>query len=360
MSLTIALDCRPLQEAEPTGIATYVSALRRQLLIEPNVQLKTFSIGNQSPTQITSPEHTHYSVPGKLFNFLSALNIDCLPRNPIAEIYLLPHPTFWPIRRKPYILTIHDLAFIERPYYYNLRQRLWHRTINFQRLAENAAALVCVSEATKARLLQLYPQLKAKPLATIHEGLVTTELTDYQERAILSRLQLPDKYLLYLGTIEPRKNLPSLLAAWQLVHRLRPEIHLVIAGKYGWSSQTVIRRLLVDKNIRWLQYISDEEKSILYRRAQAFVWPSWYEGFGFPPLEAAYWGTPVITSWSTALPEMLINRAHYVNPYNYKELADCLLQILDQPREERLSKELAAQFNWGTATKALIKFIESL
>src|SRR3989344_2231943 len=235
MSLTIALDCRPLQENQPTGIAVYTAALKQQWLDRQDIILNTFTIGRKVPSGIISSRHKHYQLPGKLFNLLSSANIDYLPKDKEVDFYFLPHPTFWPVRRKPYVLTVHDLAFIERPYYYAARQRLWHWRLNLQRLINSAAGIICVSQATKARLSRLYPATQSKPLAVIPEGLSVTSLTAEQEKNLEVKLKLPSAFLLYTGTLEPRKNIESLLAAFRLLRPQYPELHLLLAGKYGWA-----------------------------------------------------------------------------------------------------------------------------
>jgi glycosyltransferase involved in cell wall biosynthesis len=120
--------------------------------------------------------------------------------------------------------------------------------------------------------------------------------------------------------VEPRKNIASVIAAYRLWRQKYPEIKLVIAGKYGWSVDIANLNHQEREGIIWLRYVTVAQKKALYRLARLFVWPSFYEGFGFPPLEALAQGTPVVTSYTTAMPELLHEQAQYVNPYNYAEL----------------------------------------
>ena len=302
-------------------------------------------------------EQVHQSLPGKMFNLLSALGVPVKEPLTVVDYYLLPHPTPWPRNRKPYIVTIHDVAYLERPYYYSWRQRWWHLAIHTRQLLERSAGLICVSEATKQRLLHIYPQLDNKPLMVSGEGISVTELSADNQSALQLRLRLPARYLLFLGTIEPRKNIASIIRALDIIRISNPDIVLVVAGKYGWLAKSVRRTIEQHSHIRWLHYVTPEEKSYLMQQAQALVWPSWYEGFGFPPLEATHWGTPVITSWSTALPELMGKQAIYCNPYNYLELADVIQQVLINNSCRTTAID---QVSWGTVADRTLAFIQSL
>ncbi len=356
MSLTIALDCRPLQDRYPTGIATYTQAMRQAWLGRQDVRCISLTVGRRQQL-LAGGEQVHQSLPGKVFNLASALGLSVSKPQAAIDYYLLPHPTPWPKNRKPYIVTIHDVAYLERPYYYSWRQRLWHRAIHTRQLLEQATGLICVSEATKQRLWHLYPQLTAKPLVVIPEGLTVSEAKPVDVTKVKGG-KLPARYLLYVGTIEPRKNIASLIKAFDLVRLQQPDLALVLAGKYGWSSRDLRRQIQQHPAVYWLNYVTPEEKSYLLQQSQALVWPSWYEGFGFPPLEAAYWGKLVITSWSTSLPELLGHQAIYCNPYNYSELAAVITQVLRRPAQPE-TKQIN-YLEWSVVAERTLAFIQSL
>jgi len=162
-------------------------------------------------------------------------------------------------------------------------------------------------------------------IAVIHSGVAAHKLTEKK-----SRLSLPDSYILYLGTLEPRKNVPSVIEAFSALADKIPH-DLVIAGASGWLMKDFNRALeasAVKDRIRVLGPVTEAEKQALYAGASVFVYPSFYEGFGFPPLEALLAGTPVITSHNSALPEIVGKWATLIDPYNPAELAQVILEIL--------------------------------
>jgi len=172
-----------------------------------------------------------------------------------------------------------------------------------------------------------------------------------------STLSLPQKYILFLGTIEPRKNIIGLISAYESVFsELAFPSSLVIAGAKGWNDKKIIDRIkkspLRDK-IRIIGYVNPLDKPSLYKSAEMFVFPSFYEGFGFPVLEAMVCGVPVITSNRSSLPEVVKNSAWLINPNRPSEIGEAILKLT---REEKLRAdfinkglEQAMKLTWSSA-----------
>jgi glycosyltransferase involved in cell wall biosynthesis len=180
-------------------------------------------------------------------------------------------------------------------------------------------------------------------------------------RHVRNIYNLPGEFILFVGTLEPRKNLSSLIKAFEA---LGSDQTLVIAGKLGWRYSEVMR-LIADspkhKQIMYLGYIPEEHKPALIKLARVFAWPSLYEGFGLPVLEAMAVGTPVLTSSVTSLPEVVADSALMVNPYNVSEIARGLKALLNDQavRENYIQKglERSKNFTWQHTAKVLYNLL---
>ena len=145
--------------------------------------------------------------------------------------------------------------------------------------------------------------------------------------------------LLYLGTLEPRKNITLIIEAlYQL--KLTPlfSYQLIIAGKKGWGYSKIfrlIKKLRLGKKVTFTDYVSDAEKKYLYKHADLFIYPSLYEGFGIPPLEAMAYGCPVITSNTSSLPEVVSDAGLMINPYNVKALVSAIKKVLNNKKRKK-------------------------
>jgi glycosyltransferase involved in cell wall biosynthesis len=165
---------------------------------------------------------------------------------------------------------------------------------------------------------------------------------------------------LYVGTVEERKNISTVLNAWQQVNkRLAGGYQLVLIGK---TNSTMALRL--PPGVQYLGYCTDKEKHQWYRGASAFLYPSFYEGFGFPVLEAMTYGVPVVTSFSTALPEVAREAAILVDPYNVYDVAEGLFAALTDPQVRRhlmsVGPALVEQYSWQNAARGLLDIINTL
>ena len=222
--------------------------------------------------------------------------------------------------------------------------------------------IIADSEATARDLVRYYK---------VHESKIEVVLNaaseDYRPlpvsvvNAVRTRYDLLNPFILFIGTIEPRKNIPLLLRAYSLVLAQIPDLELVIVGKRGWNYSEVydtLNTLGIEKKVRFPGYVPDEDLPALYNAASVFVYPSLYEGFGLPPLEAMQCGIPVITSNTSSLPEVVGSEGLMVDPRDHEHLARLIYQLLTDEnfREKNCEYNLnrAKDFSWEkTARKTL-------
>lgn len=268
----------------------------------------------------------------------------------------------------PGVVTVHDLTPVLMPEAH--RFKVLVNTLPFLRpTLETAAAVAVDSQSTADDLRNHYPDC-ADRVRVVYPG-VDAEFTPGKPEAIArtrGALDCPGGYLLYVGTLEPRKNLSLLLDAWEILINRHVEIPpLVLAGPYGWRSRALLRRAERLRN-RGLQYLGPLPREELVRVMQAssvFIYPSLHEGFGLPPAEAMACGVPTVVADRSSLPEVVGDAGLLVDPFDPDDLAAALLGLLEQPDKattmaER-GRERADRFSWsGAAAEMEAIFLQAL
>lgn len=253
----------------------------------------------------------------------------------------------------PRVLTIHDLVCYEHPATMPVFRRLADRFL--MPLAwDRADAIVCVSHATEHALKSLRPEMEGK-IFTCYPGVRQTVCAPSAPGSVLSGITSGVPYALFVGTVEPRKNLEKMLAAYAtLAPALRQSMKLVIAGGVGWGKHDLrkqIGQLGLTKDVVPAGFVSDDMLAQLYRHARFLTFPSLYEGFGFPIVEANSYGIPVMTSNTSSMPEVGGNAALLVDPNSVESIASGFTQLaFDEAIHQRLSaaaKSNAARFSWA-------------
>jgi len=244
-----------------------------------------------------------------------------------------------PDENLPLVSTIHDLAILKYPETAHPTV-LKHHHRSWDILKERQAQIIAVSHSTKKDIVELL-QIPPHRITVIHEAIpnetLTTALTMHEdlEVQITSRLSLQKPFILAVGTREPRKNLLRLIKAWQ---PLAKEYELLIAGEAGWdetSGNTSDSQLLKSPGLRFLGKVSDAELSVLYSKAELLAYPSLDEGFGLPILEAFHYGTPVVTSNRSSMPEVAGNAAELVDPESVDSIGKGLETILKENTDQQ-------------------------
>lgn len=271
----------------------------------------------------------------------------------------------------PSVLTMHDIAIYEHPEWFPEKQSFSTRVV-VPRALRSARAVITVSEAAKRDIAKRF-HLSNDKLTVIPNGATpaTPIGTIAPHDLVINHHDLRDvRYVLYVGTVEPRKNIEALVAAFTELKQRRADwtnIHLVIAGADGWKYEGVHKAISASaaaKDIHHVGYVTDRQKNILLQRAAAFVWPSLYEGFGIPILEAFAAGVPVVTSNVSAMPEVAGDAAVLVDPHNTVALAEAMERVV---HDEVLRTELIArghaqakQFTWRAAARATLALYERI
>jgi glycosyltransferase involved in cell wall biosynthesis len=263
-----------------------------------------------------------------------------------------------PLRSVPSVLTVHDLIFRHLPEHHKpLNRRYLNLTLPLY--CRRATHIIAISECTRRDLTAAY-NLPPEKVTVIHEAADPRfqPQTPHRVIAVRQHYGLPERYILFVGTIEPRKNLTRLLHAFEALHRDDLCDGLVIVGKRGWlygSFFAELERSPVRDAVVLPGYVPDEELPAIYAGARALAFPSLYEGFGLPALEAMACGAPVACSGTSSLPEVGGDAALYFDPNSEDSIADTLRQLLSEPdlRSELAQRglERAAQFSWDRAAE---------
>lgn len=274
-----------------------------------------------------------------------------------AEVYHFPNFIRPPLARGASVVTIHDVAFLRHPETLEAKNYAY-LTAKIRDTVERADAIVTVSRFT-ARELEELLRVPAAKLHTVHSGLDPAMRKPIPEavRALRGRLHLERPYLLTVGTLEPRKNLPFLVEVFD--HLKGFDGDLVIAGRRGWKFEPILARIAASPRrdrIRVLEDIEEADLPPLYGGAEVFVLPSLYEGFGFPPLEAMACGTPAVVSTGGSLPEVCGDAAVVVDGYDATRWAAEIKTLLDAPgRRDALRQRGVAHaqaYTWEAAARA--------
>lgn len=378
--MNIAIDIRCLMEKELTGVGEYAFHLLKHLFeIDNKNQYYLFynSRQNVRPYIPKFPkDNVHYCEfkwPNKLLNLSLFLfkkpRLDFWMQKhfniPRLDIFLFPNISFFQTACL-YILTAHDISFEFFPEFLSIKRRLWHKIVQPKKIFQNAAGIIAVSNNTRQDLIETYA-IAPQQVQTIHSGIATNykiiKRDDGRLKEIKKRYQLPEKFVLFLGTLEPRKNIETLIAAFNIFQKQHPEYFLVVAGKRGWKCAGIEKNISRTPNVICAHFIRDAEKRYFYNAATMFVYPSYYEGFGFPPLEAMACGCPVITSNNSSLTEICTNAALLINPYDINDLFRAMNEMLIQETNQLYRQrgiERARQFNWYTTAQKLLNVFNTI
>ena len=282
----------------------------------------------------------------------------CLPTQLRGRLLWSPSNT-GPLAVRNQVVTIHDVVPLDHPEWLNGRFAMWYRFL-VPRLARRVRHVIVVSEFTRQRLVAC-TGVDERKISVVYNGVDARFVPQAAEAVAATRrkLQLPGgRYVLSVSSLEPRKNLGRLLLAWErLAPELPNDVSLVIAGAKGkrlvFADVPELKHL--PERVFLPGYVRDEDLAQLYAGASAFVYPSVYEGFGLPPLEAMACGTPVVVGNRTSLPEVVGDAALTVDPYDVDALAQELLNVITQPelaaRLRAAGPLRARQFTWDKAAE---------
>lgn len=266
---------------------------------------------------------------------------------------------------KKSIVTIHDLAIYKNPAWFP--DQIISTKLLVPQMIRNASHLIAVSKSTREDLRDIFNVPSGK-MSIVHEAPFVTPINLKDKNTdVLKKFRLHLPYVLFIGTLEPRKNLENLILAFEHLkkHRGHGDVQLVIAGGIGYRHEPILEKLNTPKYkqcIRYLGYITHNEKLGLLRSASVFAYPSLYEGFGLPVLEAMSMGVPVVTSSVSSLPEIGGNAVLYADPEKPSEIARAISRILLNPHVAqemaKRGRQQASRFTWEQTARDTLAVYE--
>lgn len=259
------------------------------------------------------------------------------------------------------IITIHDLSHLRHPEFHPA-DRVEFLNKYLPKAIKKATAIVTVSEFSKKEIIHFFPKIKEKKIHVISNAprKIFKPIKQADCTKIMQEYGLRYKrYFLSLATLEPRKNIEGIIKAHKkLPNKVRAKHPLILAGRYGWSSN-----LQADENIKILGFIPTENLPILMSGAMGFIFPSFYEGFGIPVVEAINCKVPIITSNTSSLPEICNGFALLVNPNKYEEITDAMNKIIENSYPNHLIenayKYVSKNYNWDNSATQLYSYIHA-
>jgi glycosyltransferase involved in cell wall biosynthesis len=370
--MKIAIQAADLDSSRIDGTRIYIfNLLRRFGLIAPADDFFIYHRRKFNP-ELTPPEYSNYQIKAMdLPFFWTQLRFGLEMRRLNPEALWMPFHNVPLIRNKKTktTVTIHDLAFKYFPEYFpkwDLLKLNW--LIDTAILKSDK--ITAISEATKKDILHFYPQVSEDKIRVIYHGfdseLFEERVLEGETTKVLERYSLQkEKYLLYVGALQPRKNLITLIEAFDLVKKEIPDLKLVLAGGKAWMWEGIFERLNASqfkKDIVTTGQVGGKDLAALYQNASAFVFPSFYEGFGIPVLEAFAAGTPVIAARNSSLPEVGGEAAVYFDATNQKELAEKIISVVADPAKRQslieMGRERSKNFSWDKCAQETLEWIK--
>lgn len=380
--MKIGIDIRALMDKQYSGVSEYTFNLVKALL-KINADRKLghqFKLFYNSFTDLESrmPKFDYPATeviatkyPNKLFNYILTKlgNYPQIDKILDVDLFFMPHLNFAalsPSVKKA--ITIHDLSFLRYPEYFSWRKQIWHKSLCVPRILRGFDRITAVSEHTKKDVIELI-KIPTDKVHVIKPGIDHGVFHKISDAALLDdircRYDLPDKFILFLSTFEPRKNIAAIIQAYEKFSQDHgPTFDLVLVGRDGWNSADILKAIAAYQGpgrIKRIDYIDNHERAPFYNLASVLIYPSLYEGFGLPILEAAACGTPVIAGANSSMPEVAAGASLLVDPFNAAEMTSALASILDnrELRQRMIDNGLAhaRDYSWEQTASEYFKLI---
>jgi len=377
--MRIFIDIRSLDAHFASGVPGYVKLLVENMLAEAPEERYIFFANsfrrNLEKTDLPQKYKgtwLNFGIPNRLFDsvnhFLKLPKIDKLVP---ADVFFSPHFNILSFQNpNKHVLTVHDISFLHYPDFFSRRKQIWHWQQKWREQMENAGRIIANSDFTAQDLSETL-KLDPKKITRIYPGVDDFYRQLPKNDVRLSRFRnergLNRPFILSVGTLEPRKNVSALIRAFNYLKQSPglKDLGLVIAGPRGWLYDKILKKTESSPyrdRIRIWGRATPEEILFLYNLASVFVYPSFFEGFGFPPLEAQNCGLPVVASNRSSLPEVLGNSALLADPWRISELALAIESVLRDHKMSEMLKargfENARKFDWKKSAREVIALLK--
>ena len=355
------------------GLARYARELWAALSSrDPSLHVTPYALRGDTKTTMLNNISIPINRPRMDSKFLAALwalNIGprleaSLPEADLVHTVELDYPVS---TRLPWIVTVHDLGPLTHPQYFS-QSKPWIRKMGLMRAVNKADIIVAVSGATAEAIEHVARKPLGDRLKIVHEG-VGEEFFTHEDPACLVGLDIPPDntpFLLWTGSLNPRKNLENVLEGFEIAAPQIPH-HLVLAGGMGWDHEGLlgnIERSNYRARIHRPGYVSDAQLRALYHKADCFIYVSLMEGFGLPILEAMAGGCPVITSNLSSMPEVAGNAGVLVDPGSSKEIAQAIMNLAHnaslRSEKSEMGKKWAREFSWNKCADTMCTLYRSV
>lgn len=362
--MKILADANPIYSGQLTGIGYFTDELLKHLSKVVDLQGFAFNFKGSKNITTTYEVEEQRRLPGKVLSYPRYFGID-VPLDNFFKVddvdvvlgtnYLLP-----PTGKVPNIVSVHDLCFMDHPEWVQGRNARILRTMLGKTL-KRSSGLITISDFSAGRIRNIYNYKKPILVVSIPPK---KSLAGLRKPKPFNDIVMAD-YFLFVSTIEPRKNVTTMINAYEsLPNDIQNKHPLVLAGKPGWDPEALKRlRSGVNKNIHYLNYVVEAERNWLYSNALVTIIPSHYEGFGMMTLESLDQNTPTVTSDIPPQREILAELGQYFKPTDTSKLSNLMLRFSDKNfREQQLKiqRTVLANYSWDTTANQVVEFAEKI
>ncbi len=378
--MIIAVDLRALSAGNHSGVEIYINSLIKHLLSIDGQNKYIFYINSFRNTEVAKEIRVKFpdaliiqtKLPNKLFNLSLAQfrypkldRLICKKCKLQPDIFFVPDLRPTPLSKKcKKVITIHDLAYRHFPFFFSLKSRIWYKYINPEREIKEADHLISISNYTKSDLCKTYgiPHEKSTVVQQGIDETFASELNAEYLHRIRSKYNLPQKYFLFFATLEPRKNIHNLLKAFKEFQLNHHEFNLLVCGG---SNSRIFKTMDLPNNpgVVTTGFVPEQDKAGIFALAEALIYPSLFEGFGLPLLEAMKCQTPIITSNTSSMPEVVRDSALLVDPKSPDSIKKAMDQITDPLTKEYLRPKMSKRiklFSWRFTAINTLKVFKTI
>lgn len=361
--MIIGIDGNEANVEKKVGISEFAYRILNEFHKIRDVRFEIYLKSAPRPEMPTEKLNWKYNIigPGKFWTQF-ALPLSLFKSKQKPDVFFSPThyaPRFSPV---PCVIAVMDTSYVFYPETFRKRDlRKLNSWTNYS--VKKAKKIITISQSSKNDIIKHYKVPESKVIV-VYPGIKENTMKN-NKKLDLSTWGIKGKYILFVGTLQPRKNVERLIEAFSKLKK--DNLQLVIVGKRGWLFEDILtspKKFGVEKSVVFLDFVSDAELPILYENAQCFVMPSLYEGFGLPVLEAMKYGCPAVVSNVSSLPEVGGDAALYFDPYSIEDICDKINKTLSDTRLRKTmiekGKKQIAKFSWEKSAKEALLVLEEV